>query len=43
VRGFLKCYARCVGLDPDRVAQSYMRRYEERSSKRKRGLFSRRG
>ncbi len=42
VRGFLKCYARCVGLDPDRVARSYMRRYEERSSKRKRGLFSRR-
>jgi flagellar biosynthesis protein FlhG len=42
VRGFLKCYARCIGLDPDRVAQSYMRRYEERSSKRKRGLFSRR-
>ena len=43
VRGFLKCYARCIGLDPDRVAQSYMRRYDERSSKRKRGLFSRRG
>lgn len=42
VRGFLKCYARCIGLDPDRVAQSYMRRYDERSSKRKRGLFSRR-
>jgi flagellar biosynthesis protein FlhG len=42
VRGFLKCYARCLGLDPDRVAQSYMRRYEERSTKRKRGLFSRR-
>lgn len=43
VRGFVKCYARCLGLDPDRVARSYMRRYEERSSKRKRGLFSRRG
>jgi flagellar biosynthesis protein FlhG len=43
VRGFLKSYARCVGLDPDRVARSYMRRYDERSSKRKRGLFSRRG
>jgi len=42
VRGFLKCYARSIGLDPDRVAQSYMRRYDERSSKRKRGLFSRR-
>ena len=43
VRGFLKSYARCVGLDPDRVARSYMRRFDERSSKRKRGLFSRRG
>lgn len=43
VRGFVKCYARCLGLDPDRVARSYMRRYEERSSKRRRGLFSRRG
>jgi flagellar biosynthesis protein FlhG len=42
VRGFVKSYARCVGLDPDRVARSYMRRYDERSSKRKRGLFSRR-
>jgi flagellar biosynthesis protein FlhG len=43
LRGFLKCYARCIGLDPDRVAQSYMSRYDERSTKRKRGLFSRRG
>jgi len=43
VRGFVKCYARCLGLDPDRVSRSYMRRYEERSSKRRRGLFSRRG
>lgn len=43
VRGFVKCYARCLGLDPDRVARSYMHRYEERSSKRRRGLFSRRG
>ncbi len=42
VRGFLKSYARCLGLDPDRVARSYMRRYEERVTKRKRGLFSRR-
>jgi flagellar biosynthesis protein FlhG len=42
VRGFVKCYARCLGLDPDRVARSYMRRYEERPIKRKRGLFSRR-
>jgi flagellar biosynthesis protein FlhG len=42
VRGFVKCYARCLGLDPDQVARSYMRRYEERSSKRRRGLFSRR-
>ena len=42
VRGFLKSYARCLGLDVDRVARSYMRRYEERSSKRRRGLFSRR-
>jgi flagellar biosynthesis protein FlhG len=43
VRGFVKCYARCLGLDPDRVARSYMRRYEERATKRRRGLFSRRG
>jgi flagellar biosynthesis protein FlhG len=42
VRGFVKCYARCLGLDPDRVARSYMRRYEELPSKRRRGLFSRR-
>jgi flagellar biosynthesis protein FlhG len=42
VRGFLKSYARCLGLDPDRVARSYMRRYEERATKRRRGLFSRR-
>ena len=42
VRGFVKCYARCLGLDADRVARSYMHRYEERSSKRRRGLFSRR-
>jgi flagellar biosynthesis protein FlhG len=42
VRGFVKCYARCLGLDPDRVARSYMQRYEERPSKRRRGLFSRR-
>jgi flagellar biosynthesis protein FlhG len=42
VRGFLKSYARCLGLDADRVARSYMRRYDERSSKRRRGLFSRR-
>ena len=32
VRGFVKGYARCLGLDPDRVAPSYMRRYEERST-----------
>ena len=42
VRGFVKCYARCLGLDADRVARSYMQRYEERPSKRRRGLFSRR-
>lgn len=43
VRGFVMGYASCVGLDPKRVAASYMPRYEERKagvSRRRR--FSRR-
>ncbi len=27
VRGFVAAYARCVGLDPQAVAASYMQRY----------------
>jgi flagellar biosynthesis protein FlhG len=30
VRGFVMGYASCVGLDPKRVATSYMARYQER-------------
>ncbi|MGH0031542.1 MAG: helix-turn-helix domain-containing protein [Myxococcota bacterium] len=43
VRGFVMGYASCVGLDPKRVAQSYMPRYEaSRSARPARGRFSRR-
>jgi curved DNA-binding protein CbpA len=28
VRGFVSAYASCVGLDPERVTRSYMRRFE---------------
>jgi cytoskeletal protein RodZ len=31
VRGFVTAYASCVGLDPKRVAASYMRRFRETS------------
>lgn len=31
VRGFVTAYASCVGLDPKRVAASYMRRFREAS------------
>jgi flagellar biosynthesis protein FlhG len=41
VRGFVIGYASCVGLDPKRVAQSYMRRYEEHRSEPRRTLFHR--
>lgn len=43
VRGFVMGYASCVGLDPKRVAQSYMPRYEQsRSATPSRRRFSRR-
>lgn len=43
VRGFVKCYATCIGLDPDRVAKSYMQRYEQnRESPKQRRIFPRR-
>jgi flagellar biosynthesis protein FlhG len=41
VRGFVMGYASCVGLDPKRVAQSYMRRYESHRRAPRRTLFSR--
>ena len=28
VRGFVGAYARCIGLDPDRVVSSYMKRLD---------------
>ncbi len=42
VRGFVLGYAGCVGLDPRRVAKSYMSRYEESRNSSKRRLFGRR-
>ena len=42
VRGFVLGYAGCVGLDPRRVAKSYMSRYEESRNSNKRRLFGRR-
>jgi flagellar biosynthesis protein FlhG len=43
VRGFVMGYASCVGLDPKRVAASYMPRYEERTAgESRRRRFSRR-
>ena len=41
VRGFVMGYASCVGLEPKRVAQSYMRRCEESRDNPKRRRFSR--
>jgi flagellar biosynthesis protein FlhG len=41
-RGFVMGYASCVGLDPGKVAKSYMSRYEQhRSADPKRRRFSR--
>ena len=43
VRGFVKGYASCIGLDPERVAKSYMPRCERnRESPKQRSIFSRR-
>lgn len=43
VRGFVMGYASCVGLDPKRVAASYMQRVEADGGESRRGLFKRRG
>ncbi len=39
VRGFVKAYARTIGLDPERVAGSYMARFEEAREASGRGRF----
>ena len=41
VRGFVMGYASSVGLDPRRVADSYMGRYEESQNNPRRRLFGR--
>ena len=41
VRGFVMGYASCIGLDPKRVADSYMQRYEAVHGEPKRSLFRR--
>jgi len=41
VRGFVTGFAGCLGLDPKRVAKSYVHRYEERKPGGRRRLFSR--
>ena len=38
VRGFVGAYASCVGLDPRKVADSYMRRFDRESPKQQRVL-----
>ncbi len=40
VRGFVMGYASCVGLDPSRVAKSYMKRYRDAPKDRKRERFA---
>ena len=42
VRGFVMGYASCIGLDPSRVAKSYMSRYQDAPEDPKRGRFARR-
>ena len=37
VRGFVTAYARVIGLDPERVAASYMARLEESRKEKSRG------
>jgi flagellar biosynthesis protein FlhG len=41
VRGFVSCYASCVGLDPRNVAVSYMKRLDAEPAERGRSRFSR--
>ena len=41
VRGFVMGYASSVGLDPSRVADSYMSRYDESQNNPRRRLFGR--
>lgn len=42
IRGFVMGYAECIGLDPKRVAKSYMERLDAKGGAPKRGLFGRR-
>jgi flagellar biosynthesis protein FlhG len=39
VRGFVTAYADCVGLDPGRVATSYMKNFADRTVHARRGRF----
>jgi cytoskeletal protein RodZ len=39
VRGFVRAYADCVGLDAARVVASYMRKYEADTDQAPRGRF----
>ena len=41
VRGFVMGYASCIGLDPSRVAKSYMRRFQDAPENPRRGRFAR--
>jgi cytoskeletal protein RodZ len=41
VRGFVAAYASCIGLDPRRVAASYMKGYEAARPEPHRTRFSR--
>ena len=40
VRGFVAAYATCIGLDPTRVASSYMKGYEAARPEHRRVRFS---
>ena len=42
VRGFVMGYASCIGLDPSRVAKSYMRRFQDAPENPRPGRFARR-
>lgn len=41
VRGFVMGFAGCLGLDGERVARSYLQRFEQRPGRHRRRLFSR--